>query len=277
MEFIFRLISDDYDDPHKVIANLLTRTHSSSHDPKRISLRIEPGVFSGYFSIGVCYYLAQLVHRGIIEIDTCFCSSSGCITGIFLFGILDGAITLDDIIKTSSQTVNYINTGSSTLDAIIKTIDDFTPGNIHELCSDRLVVTVTELTPNGHQKIQISSFQSKEHLLQVAKASSHIPLLLSFEPYTLVNERKCIDGGHPLVGQSESPILNISSYGTMSNPIDRLLPGSSKTIPIFCQGMREGYNLLSYGLETENVYWWSDQEIKDHPLLHVYTNLYRLM
>jgi hypothetical protein len=69
------------------------------------------------------------------------------------------------------------------------------PENAYELCSNRLFVSVTMITPFGLRNKIISQFKSNDELFQACSASSTIPFVTEPGWCRYFRDKPCLDGG----------------------------------------------------------------------------------
>ena len=107
------------------------------------------------------------------------------------------------------------------------------PDNAADLCNGRLVINVTKVSRNGIEPHRIESFRDNAHLIDVIKASCHIPIIGGMMPSKISAEGKfelisCYDGG--LAERSpkavSEPCIYVSASGLSHCHIRNSIPSS---------------------------------------------------
>jgi len=172
----------------------------SSHLHDKMNLSFAGCGFLAIYHLGVAQALAKY-GRNFLRNTKCFAGASA---GSLVASVL--AIRGDDL-KTLQESTQFcydlaqnirvrklgvLTPGIDLLQPVEQFLTRMMPENAHELANGRLFVSVTD----SHTKRNeiVSTFSSKQELIQYLLASSYIPVLTGSKP-VFINGKKYYDGG----------------------------------------------------------------------------------
>lgn len=127
--------------------------------------------------------------------------SAGAISAVFLVCCVDidraveRAFQLSDIFGLSSRTFGVIGIWGY----IVRIwLNEVLPHDCAQLCNNKCTIFLQSVTPSHPSKIMsatpISSFQSKDDLIDAILASCHVPILLDLAPFAQFRNKWYVDG-----------------------------------------------------------------------------------
>lgn len=135
-----------------------------------------------------------LIEKGYIKETT---PLAGASAGAIVCVVIASGATMHDALKATKLLAEDCRQKGTAfrLGAVLREIlQNFLPDDIHERCSGRVRVAVTQILwrPRG---LLVDQFDSKEDLINAVVTSSFIPGYLAPRPATIFRNRLCIDGG----------------------------------------------------------------------------------
>lgn len=262
-----------------------------THIPK-LDVVFSGGGISGMYQLGVIAYLSS--HLKPTQIDRHYGTSVGSASAVF------SALMAADPSFSIDKVMEYINAkfkdefnreNSYIINAWRNMQRDLLPENIHEICTDKVFITITVIENFRLKHKVISRFFSKEHLLDVVHTSMSIPFLTipglwksyycPFDKHTF----KAVDGvfnaaasahrrnNHPtlfvnVVWHNYPFVKRLHLFETS---YDSFVVDGMRDVNLFCKGLKsQSSYMISLSLGVTDSYRWL---ISSHTLTSVTTAL----
>ena len=150
--------------------------------PRRMNIVFSGGGMSGMYQLGVIAYLSST--RPHTQINRIYGTSAGSISAVVFAFILDTQIAHSAaLIDRNMQYMNnhlqreYHNEHRFIINAWRNILRELLPENIHEICTNKVFITMNVFSGGRFRNKVVSRFASKEHLLDVVHSSMSIPFL----------------------------------------------------------------------------------------------------
>lgn len=238
--------------------NLSTIDLQSIHPtvPSEIDLVISGGGFLGYYLVGMDRVLKKLSREKIIRIVRYSGTSVGALASVAMIcGIGKEMIALYDQLQGHPDYFPKIR----------EYFLSILPEDAHERCSGRLFICITtfHLVWNVipcFRPMVVSSFQSKEDLVEACMASSNFPFFVSPNLFYRYRGMRCLDGCF-------TRNLNVFHDGARPQLLVRLIripyswrsafsPFQDLITPLIVRGALETERFLTEGGQTSGALEW---------------------
>ena len=186
--------------PLKAYIRALTDNLDKTNIPKKMNLVLDGGAFNGGYMGGVLFYIKELERLKITSVDKISGCSIGAISALLYFSDnIDYSISIFEQVLTSLRATLCL----SKIIPLVKSVVDLV--DIDKI-NNKLFITYYDI--ETMQQVLVSTYNSKEELLEVVIRSSFIPYLI--DGNLSYKDRYC-DGCSPYIFKKEDiPTLFIS-------------------------------------------------------------------
>jgi len=161
-------------------------------EASEIDIVISGGGLKGYFMAGCVHVLRQELEKQNVKLARVAGASAGAWAGMFFITGFSSA----DWIETFTACQN--RPGMTLLEAyaeIWPVVSQLIPANAYDICTGRLFISITEVTPFGLKNRMISKYTSNQDLFEACCASSTIPYVTERHGFRNFRGMTVADGG----------------------------------------------------------------------------------
>lgn len=174
---------------------------------KEFDCIITGGGLKGYYVYGSLLILKKLIELKKIKVRHYTCVSAGAFLSVF---ILSGLPI--NVFKRINEFAIENKTKYNIDEIMIKACYELLPENIHEILGEKVRILISKASYSGCEKVIVSKFKSKQHLIQILHATCFIPYLTSnITNGVEINDEKYFDGGfayiQEYIGNNDIPQL----------------------------------------------------------------------
>lgn len=223
---------------------------------KKCDLVISGGGFSGFYHAGFFTLLKKLIKTDKIEIRNIYATSAGVLSSIFF--LCD--ININEWLKSYYYCFN--NKNNNIHSNIINIIKKILPKNAHELCSNKINITLTKLNYYNFESVIINKFETFEDLIKIVEASINIPYVISPTcKGTIINGISYYDGGFtkntPIIYNNDLPQLLLKTHEIDYPILKKYFSNDPYLELLIFRGAIESYDFFTNNTNNKNVpiYW----------------------
>ena len=219
-------------------------------------------VFSGgglgcFYNLSIIYILYNMVKEEKIKIRYIYGVCAGSILGILLLCLIHSdefKLSPNELRNQYDMLKEYTNDNkdNTLLDNMTILLENILPKNAHEICSDKLFITVNKVTLFGLKRENVSKFESFEDLISIIKCSSTVPFCTVKGIFTKYKDSYYIDGILPLYEKKEYQVLYIEYLIMFYRHVFK--PTDSNIDNFIFDGYNEFIKFLYYNKTSKRFY-----------------------
>jgi len=182
---------------------------------KHFDCIISGGGLKGYYIFGICKILKKMHDEKLINVRKYVCVSAGAIIMTYLLCNVPMIHSIQMYHDLKGSTVDLHST-------VIESMNKLLPENAHKLCNGRIHIVVSKITLLGFEKIIVTNFTSKQHLINVLSAAIFLPYVTSNNiSGILIDNNRYFDGWFngniPYINDNDIPQLVIETHNVDYN------------------------------------------------------------
>jgi len=224
--------------------------------PKEIDVVISVGGFYGFYVIGVHKILKKLEKEGKIIIKRYAGASVGAICSVLM-----ACNVPEEMIVEMYDSLLF---KKRYLFELRKLLYNLLPINAYEICSGKVYINATEITPFGFKKTIFSTYQNNDELLDACMASSNLPFYVSPNLFYKFKNKYYIDGCFtnvlPIFHDKKNEQLLIKLYKIKYHSPYSIYPNDTSIEGLIVKGGVEMHKFLKFSPSYIKTLEWFDEE-----------------
>lgn len=224
--------------------------------PKEIDVVISVGGFYGFYVIGVHKILKKLEQEGKIIIKRYAGASVGAICSVLM-----ACNVPEEMIVEMYDSLLFRR---RYLFELRKLLYNLLPINAYKICSGKVFIYATEITPFGFKKTIFSTFENNNELLDACMASSNLPFYVSPSLFYKFKDKYYIDGCFtnvlPVFHDKKNEQLLIKLYKIKYHSPYSLYPNDTSIEGLIVKGGIEMHKFLTFHPTYIKTLEWFDEE-----------------
>lgn len=222
---------------------------------KEFDLVFSGGGLKGFYHIGICKILKYHEFNKNIKIRYIIGTSTGALSAVMYACNIDLNIWYNSyyVIKDNINKMDMVS-------IIVKILKEHLPNDAYKRCSNRVKISLSNLTFLGFHEELIDNFDSNEHLISVLSAAIRIPYVTSniFLPENIKN-KFYYDGFFvriiPIIYNNDLPQLLINTHLTNYSNNLSLSPQDSFIELLSLRGMYESNKFFRKNINNKTIKW----------------------
>lgn len=220
------------------LINNLPETIKNEHNPMKLDLVLDGGVFNGSYLLGALYFLKEMENKKYIKIERISGCSIGSLAAFVYF--IDGLKIMDKLYDIFFENFKK-NYNLHKILGLYSYLNDYIPENICEKVNGILYITYYNIKKN--KKIVKNNYKNKKDIIDTIIRSCYIPYLIDGNKFY---KNKYIDGINPFIFKLHDNSNNINK--NKNNKINK------KILYLDLFGYDKIYHLLNVKNEKTNYH-----------------------